>query len=109
MPGSGGKVVVSEQVIDPVALPVLAAVKDDEPVTTPVEPPPPPIADGRISWSREAKFLGVHVVAAIGAWFIPPTRELVLLALAAYFGRMFFITAGYHRYFAHRAYKTSRW
>jgi hypothetical protein len=27
---------------------------------------------------------------------------------AAYFLRMFGITAGYHRYFAHRAYKTSR-
>ena len=28
--------------------------------------------------------------------------------LACYWGRMFFITAGYHRYFAHRAYKTGR-
>ena len=28
--------------------------------------------------------------------------------LVAYWGRMFFITAGYHRYFAHRAYKTGR-
>jgi stearoyl-CoA desaturase (Delta-9 desaturase) len=35
-------------------------------------------------------------------------REALLCA-ALYFGRMFFITAGYHRYFAHRSYKTSRW
>lgn len=31
-----------------------------------------------------------------------------LLAAGLYVGRMFFITAGYHRYFAHRSYKLSR-
>lgn len=31
-----------------------------------------------------------------------------MLCAALYFVRMFFITAGFHRYFAHRAYKTSR-
>ena len=30
------------------------------------------------------------------------------LALAAYFARMALVTAGYHRYFSHRAFKTSR-
>ncbi len=30
------------------------------------------------------------------------------IAFALYWGRMFIITAGYHRYFAHKAYKTSR-
>lgn len=33
---------------------------------------------------------------------------LVALAVAFYFVRMFAITAGYHRYFAHRSFKTSR-
>lgn len=32
----------------------------------------------------------------------------VLLAAGLYVGRMFFITAGYHRYFSHRSYKLSR-
>jgi stearoyl-CoA desaturase (delta-9 desaturase) len=32
----------------------------------------------------------------------------VVLALVMFWGRMFCITAGYHRYFSHRAYKTSR-
>lgn len=36
------------------------------------------------------------------------TWELVLLCVASYYIRMFGITAGYHRYFSHRAYKTSR-
>lgn len=31
------------------------------------------------------------------------------LCIGLYFARMFFITGGYHRYFAHRSYKTSRW
>lgn len=30
------------------------------------------------------------------------------LLVALYFGRMFFITAGYHRYFSHRTFQTSR-
>lgn len=33
---------------------------------------------------------------------------LVVMAAAFYFVRMFAITAGYHRYFAHRSFKTSR-
>jgi stearoyl-CoA desaturase (delta-9 desaturase) len=35
------------------------------------------------------------------------TTALVLLAVT-FFGRMFFITAGYHRFFAHRSYKLGR-
>lgn len=107
---------MSEQLIEAVPLPVVAASgydlpasDEDDPVVAPTEPAPPPLADGKMSWSQEAKFLGAHVVAAIGAWYIPPTREVILLGVAAYFVRMFFITAGYHRYFAHRAFKTSRW
>ena len=34
--------------------------------------------------------------------------EWVILAMASYYLRMFAVTAGYHRYFAHRSYKTSR-
>jgi len=32
-----------------------------------------------------------------------------VICLGLYYFRMFWITAGYHRYFAHRAYSTSRW
>jgi len=35
------------------------------------------------------------------------TTALVLLPVT-FFGRMLFITAGYHRYFAHRSYKLGR-
>ncbi|VXD11021.1 acyl-CoA desaturase [Marinoscillum sp. 108] len=32
-----------------------------------------------------------------------------MICIFLYFFRMFWITGGYHRYFAHRSYKTSRW
>jgi stearoyl-CoA desaturase (Delta-9 desaturase) len=49
----------------------------------------------------------VHVAAAAGAvWFW--SWRGVAMALGSYFVRMVLVTAGYHRYFAHRAFKTSR-
>jgi stearoyl-CoA desaturase (delta-9 desaturase) len=39
---------------------------------------------------------------------VPPTRAALVLALGGYLLRMWAVTAGYHRYFAHRSYKTSR-
>ena len=52
-------------------------------------------------------FVGIHMMGL----FIVQTGirwEWVLLAVASYYLRMFAVTAGYHRYFAHRAFKTSR-
>ncbi|MEA2698931.1 MAG: hypothetical protein QOI66_3202 [Myxococcales bacterium] len=52
-------------------------------------------------------FAMVHLAAIIGMiafW----SWGGVLLALASYFVRMVVVTAAYHRYFSHRAFKTSR-
>jgi stearoyl-CoA desaturase (delta-9 desaturase) len=54
-------------------------------------------------------FWAIHVAAVVGVAMLGFSWTGVGLALAFYFGRMFFVTAGYHRYFAHRAFKTSRW
>ncbi|HUH02395.1 MAG TPA: acyl-CoA desaturase [Kofleriaceae bacterium] len=54
-------------------------------------------------------FWGVHVAAIVGVVALGFSWTGIILALGLYFGRMFFVTAGYHRYFAHRAFKTSRW
>ncbi len=40
--------------------------------------------------------------------FTRPSWQDFAICAALYFARMFFITAGYHRYFAHRAYKLGR-
>jgi stearoyl-CoA desaturase (delta-9 desaturase) len=58
-------------------------------------------------WVSAIPFLALHL-ALVSVFFV--TAEPLVLCLCAfnYFWRMFGITAGYHRYFAHRAYKTSR-
>ncbi len=52
-------------------------------------------------------FLGVHLGCLL-VFFVPFSFKLVLIALILYLIRMFGITAGYHRYFSHRSYRTSR-
>ena len=57
---------------------------------------------------KSIPFVAVHLIA-LGTFVLGPfSWKLVALAVASYFLRMFAITAGYHRYFAHRTYKTSR-
>ncbi len=62
----------------------------------------------KIDWMQTAPFLGVHIAAIVGLFAIPPTRELVAWAAAFYLIRMWSIIVGYHRYFSHRSFKTSR-
>lgn len=52
-------------------------------------------------------FWGMHL-ACLLVFALPFKMEHVYWALAFYFIRMFFVTAGYHRYFSHRAFSTSR-
>jgi len=61
-----------------------------------------------IPWARAIPFLAVHAIAIATPFVVPVTWKWVLLAVALYYVRMFGITAGYHRYFSHRAYRTSR-
>jgi stearoyl-CoA desaturase (Delta-9 desaturase) len=52
-------------------------------------------------------FAMVHL-AALGVFFTGFTRTSIILCITFYFVRMWAVTAGYHRYFSHRSYKTSR-
>jgi stearoyl-CoA desaturase (delta-9 desaturase) len=52
-------------------------------------------------------FILMHV-ACLAVFFVGISLPAVLLCIALYMIRMFALTAGYHRYFAHRAFKTSR-
>jgi len=61
-----------------------------------------------IYWLKSLPFLAIHLAALAAPFVAPPSFRLVGLALALYAVRMFAITAGYHRYFSHRAYRTSR-
>ncbi len=52
-------------------------------------------------------FIAIHLACFAAIWS-GITWQAVALCVALYWIRMFAITAGYHRYFAHRAYATSR-
>src|SRR5262245_30268374 len=54
-------------------------------------------------------YWGVHVLAIVGVAMTGFSWLGLALCVGAYYARMFFITAAYHRYFSHRSYKTSRW
>jgi stearoyl-CoA desaturase (delta-9 desaturase) len=53
-------------------------------------------------------FMTVHAVALIGAFVYPPSWGLFALCLGVWYVRILGISLGYHRYFAHRTFKTSR-
>ena len=52
-------------------------------------------------------FRGIHL-AALAVVLTGMNWRSFAIAFTLYWGRMFVITAGYHRFFSHRAYKTSR-
>ncbi len=63
--------------------------------------------DAGMAWMRVAPFIALHIAA--GAAFVVGVALVdVLAATVTYLVRMFAITAFYHRYFAHRAFETSR-
>lgn len=64
--------------------------------------------DEKIDWLQAAPFVGVHIAAVVGMFLVPPTWELVGWAALFYVVRMWSIIVGYHRYFSHRSFKTSR-
>ncbi len=54
-------------------------------------------------------YWSIHVAAIAGVAILGWSWRGLALALALYVPRMFFVTGGYHRYFAHRSFRTSRW
>ncbi|WP_439631337.1 acyl-CoA desaturase [Gemmata sp.] len=71
-------------------------------------PPAPNV--GRIQRVlKPVPFVLLHVAAVVAPFFVPLTWTSAALCVGLYVARMFGITGVYHRYFAHRTYKTSRW
>ena len=60
-----------------------------------------------VDWLRIVPFVGLHL-ACLAVFWVGVSPIALAVALAAYLVRMFAITAFYHRYFAHRAFRTSR-
>lgn len=79
------------------------ATTQDKPATAET----PAKAARRIDWAGSIPFVLVHL-AVFGAFWTGVTIEAIVCCAVLYAVRVFGITAGYHRYFAHRTYKTSR-
>jgi len=75
----------------------------DVEVTTPQVGAP----DHRMRWAQAAPFLLVNF-APLLVFLTGVTTKALILGIVLYVARAFGITAGYHRYFAHRTYKMSR-
>jgi stearoyl-CoA desaturase (delta-9 desaturase) len=60
-----------------------------------------------IIYPQTAAFVIVHLVPIAALW-TGVTATSLWMALGLYVLRMFGVTAGYHRYFSHRSFKTSR-
>jgi stearoyl-CoA desaturase (delta-9 desaturase) len=71
--------------------------------------PPVPAAGeaNRIDWPRALPFVFMHL-ACLGVLWVGVSRAALLTAAVLYVLRMFALTGFYHRYFSHRAFRTSR-
>jgi len=61
----------------------------------------------RIDWLRVLPFIGLHLMC-FGVIWVGVSAAALWVALGLYLLRMFAITGFYHRYFSHKAFKTSR-
>lgn len=61
----------------------------------------------RIDWVRTIPFIAMHM-ALFTVFVVGVSPVALFTAVALYVVRMFAVTAFYHRYFSHRAFKTSR-
>jgi stearoyl-CoA desaturase (delta-9 desaturase) len=80
----------------------------DRPPPSPAPPAPRLRApDERLNWRTSIAFFAAHLLPFL-AIFTGITLKAVLLGVVLFYGRMFAITAGYHRYFSHRSYRLAR-
>lgn len=62
---------------------------------------------GRIDWIRAIPFIAMHL-ACLGGVLVGVSPVALIVAAIMYAVRMFALTGFYHRYFSHRAFRTSR-
>ena len=66
-----------------------------------------PGLDEKLNFRSSLAFFALHLLPFL-AIFTGVTRTALILALVTFTARMFFITAGYHRYFSHKSYRLNR-
>jgi stearoyl-CoA desaturase (Delta-9 desaturase) len=63
--------------------------------------------DEKVNWLASIPFIGVHLMCLF-VFYVGAKPVDLLVCLGLYVVRMWGITAGYHRYFSHRSFKTNR-
>ena len=61
-----------------------------------------------VDWLVSIPFFAMHAGVIVGLFLVPLNWKGLLLAVAMYYAMMAAVTIGYHRYFSHRSFKTSR-
>ncbi|MGE0712395.1 MAG: acyl-CoA desaturase [Planctomycetota bacterium] len=80
----------------------------DSPPPPPLPPPAAPLLAGaRYHRSKVLSYLLIHLLCLSALW-VPFSWDCLAVCAGAYAFRILGITAGFHRYFAHRSYSTSR-
>jgi stearoyl-CoA desaturase (delta-9 desaturase) len=62
----------------------------------------------RINLEIAIPYFGLYVGAVVGVWAVGISWKAVAVCAGSFFFRMVWIGIAYHRYFSHRAFKTSR-
>ncbi|HEX8791680.1 MAG TPA: fatty acid desaturase [Polyangiaceae bacterium] len=70
-------------------------------------PPGDPAPTPKISYPRLAVFVAFHALALAAIW-TGISRRALLVCAGVYVFQLLSVTIGYHRYFSHRSFKTSR-
>jgi stearoyl-CoA desaturase (delta-9 desaturase) len=66
-----------------------------------------PDDDQSLDWLRMVPYIALHL-AVLGVFWVGTSTTALLVAAILYVVRMFAITGFYHRYFAHKSFRTSR-
>ncbi|MGI8896006.1 MAG: hypothetical protein ACR2HE_10215 [Casimicrobiaceae bacterium] len=69
--------------------------------------PAMPLTLRNLRWEALILYVSVYALC-LGAFFTRFDQAILSLFVVSYLGRMFGLTICYHRYFAHRSFKTSR-
>jgi stearoyl-CoA desaturase (delta-9 desaturase) len=65
-------------------------------------------AVGYVDWVASIPFLAMHAGVVAGLFVVPFTWKGLLFAVVMYYAMMAAVTIGYHRYFSHRSFRTTR-
>jgi stearoyl-CoA desaturase (delta-9 desaturase) len=76
-------------------------------VAAPLIGDPDETTQDKLNVRSSLAFFALHLLPFL-AIFTGVTRTALVLALLTFTSRMFFITAGYHRYFSHKSYRLNR-